>query len=51
VNLAGQRILERNGVDATNGIYNLPVSGIAKGAYNLVVYLPEGAFTKKIIIQ
>lgn len=51
LNATGQKLLQRNEVNAYNGVYNLPVSGLSKGVYTLVVYLPEGAFTKKIVIQ
>lgn len=51
INAAGQKQLQRTGLNAASGIYKLPVSGLPKGVYNLVVYLPEGAFVKKIILD
>ena len=51
INASGQKLLQRNEINAYNGTYKLPVGGLAKGVYTLVIYLPEGAFTKKLIID
>ncbi len=51
MNQAGQKLIQRNEVNAFNGVYNLPLNGLAKGVYTIVIYLPEGAFAKKIIVQ
>ena len=51
VNSAGQVMLRKNEISAFDGIYQLPLNGIVKGHYNVLVYLPEGTFTTKIIIE
>ncbi|MEJ7589373.1 MAG: T9SS type A sorting domain-containing protein, partial [Ferruginibacter sp.] len=51
INTAGQKILRQDGVNAVDGIYKVPLYGLASGVYTIMVYLPEGVFTKKIIVQ
>ena len=51
LNAAGQKLLQRTDVNTSNGVYNLPLPVLSKGIYTIMVYLPEGAFAKKIIIQ
>ena len=51
LNAAGQKLLQRNDVNTSNGVYNLPLPVLSKGIYTIMIYLPEGAFAKKIIIQ
>ncbi|MEO5892095.1 MAG: M43 family zinc metalloprotease [Ferruginibacter sp.] len=51
INPLGQKLIQQNDVNAANGVYNLPLRGLARGVYTVVVYLPEGAFAKKIIVQ
>lgn len=51
VNALGQKLLQKNGIIASNGTYRLSLPGLSKGVYTIVVYLPEGAYTKKIIVQ
>ena len=50
INATGQILKQVNGVNAFDSNYNLMLTGIAKGVYNLLIILPEGTFTKKIII-
>ncbi|MEO6730578.1 MAG: M43 family zinc metalloprotease [Ferruginibacter sp.] len=51
MNSLGQKLLRLNNVIAVNGVYKLPLSDFPKGTYTVVVYLPEGIFSKKIIIE
>jgi len=51
VNGIGQKLLQKNEINTANGIYRLSLPGLSKGVYIIVVYLPEGAYTKKIIVQ
>ncbi len=51
VNGLGQKLLQKNEINASNGTYRLALPGLSKGVYTIVVYLPEGAYTKKIIVQ
>lgn len=51
INSAGQKLKQTNSVNAYGGVYNLPVWAIAKGIYTLRIILPEGTFTKTILIN
>ena len=51
INAAGQKLKQVNNVNAYSGVYNLPVWSIAKGVYTLLIVLPEGSFTKTILIN
>lgn len=51
VNDAGQKIKQVNSVNAFDGVYNLPVFSVARGIYSILVVLPEGSFTKRIIVN
>ena len=51
INATGQKILQKNDVNAYDGIYQLPLKGSAKGTYNVVVHLPEGTYSTKIIVE
>ena len=50
INASGQKLKQVNGVNAFDGNYNLMLTGVPKGSYNLLIILPEGTFNKKIII-
>ncbi|MEP7142167.1 MAG: M43 family zinc metalloprotease [Ferruginibacter sp.] len=51
INAAGQKLMQQTEVNAADGIYKLPLHGLASGVYTIVIYLPEGAFAKKIAVQ
>ena len=51
INATGQKILQKNNVNAFDGIYQLPLKGSVKGTYHVVVYLPEGTYSTKIIVE
>ena len=51
INASGQKIKQKDNINAFDGVYKLPLNGIAKGAYNIVVHLPEGTYTTKIIVE
>ncbi len=51
INANGQKLLQRSNINSINGIYKLPLTGLSTGVYSLIVYLPEGAYVKKLIIQ
>jgi hypothetical protein len=51
INILGQKLLQINDVNAFDGVYQLPLKNIARGIYNMKVFLPEGIYTKKVIIQ
>ena len=51
INASGQKLWQQSGINAANGNYKLPLQGLAKGVYTLMIYLPEGAVAKKIIVQ
>lgn len=51
LNAAGQKLLQRTEINTSNGAYNLPLPMLSKGIYTIMIYLPEGAFARKIIIQ
>ncbi len=50
-NTLGQKLILKNEVNAYDGAYMLPLNNLARGTYNVVVYLPEGTYSKKIIIE
>jgi hypothetical protein len=51
INATGQKILQKNDVNAFDGIYQLSLKGSVKGTYNVVVHLPEGTYSTKIIVE
>ncbi|MEP7109051.1 MAG: M43 family zinc metalloprotease [Ferruginibacter sp.] len=51
INSSGQKLIRKNDVNAFDGAYNLQLKGLASGVYTIVVYLPEGAFARKLIVQ
>lgn len=51
INASGQRIQQQNNISASNGVYKLLLKGVAKGNYNIVVHLPEGAYTARMIVE
>ena len=51
LNHLGQKLLQKTGVDAFSGAYNLHLPALSKGVYTIMLYLPEGKFAKKIIVQ
>ena len=51
VNFSGQKIKQVNNINAYDGVYNLPIQGVAKGIYTLLVVLPEGSFTRRIVVN
>ena len=51
MNAAGQKLKQVNNVNAYDGVYNLSLPAMAKGAYNIVIVLPEGTYTKKMIVE
>ncbi len=51
INAGGQKIKQVSGINAFDGIYNLTLPTVPKGVYNLLIILPEGSFSRKIIIE
>ena len=51
INASGQRIQQQNNISASNGVYKLLLKGVAKGNYNIVVHLPAGAYTARMIVE
>ncbi len=51
INAAGQKIVQNNNINAFDGVYKIALGGIAKGAYNIVVHLPEGTYYTKVIVE
>ena len=51
INALGQKIIQKNQVNAFGGIYQLALKGVARGIYTVVVQLPEGMYTAKAIIE
>ena len=51
LNTAGQRIQRVTNVNAFNSYYQLKVGTLSKGVYTVVVNLPEGTYSKKVIIN
>jgi hypothetical protein len=51
INALGQKIIQKNQVNAFGGIYQLALKGVARGIYTVVVQLPEGVYTAKAIIE
>lgn len=51
ISASGQRVQQQNNISASNGVYKLSLNGVAKGNYNIVVHLPEGIYTTKIIVE
>lgn len=51
INSTGQQIKQKDEVNAFDGVYKLALGNIAKGTYHVIVHLPEGSFTKKIIVE
>ena len=51
INAAGQKIVQKNNINAFDGVYKVALDGVAKGTYNIVVHLPEGTYYTKIIVE
>ena len=51
INMAGQRVIQKENVNTFNSVYRLSLVGIPAGAYSVVAYLAEGTFIKKIIVE
>lgn len=51
INGGGQKIKQVNSVNAFGGVYNLPIFAVARGIYNIVVVLPEGSYTKRVVVN
>jgi hypothetical protein len=51
INASGQKIIRKNGVNPFDGIYKLSLKGLTSGTYTVVVYLPEGVYTMKAIVE
>ncbi len=51
INAAGQRIKQKEEVNAFDGVYKLMLGTKAKGIYNIIIHLSEGSFSKKIVVE
>ena len=51
INGAGQKIKQVTNVNASGGVYNLPILAVARGIYNILVVIPEGSYTKRVVIN
>ena len=51
ISASGQRIQQQNNISTSNGVYKLSLNGVAKGNYNIVVHLPEGTYTTRMIVE
>ena len=51
ISAGGQKIKQVNNINAYDGIYNLSIPTLAKGVYSIRVILPEGTYTKEVMIE
>jgi hypothetical protein len=51
INALGQKIIQKNEVNAFGGNYRLALTDVNRGVYTVVAYLPEGVYTAKVIVE
>lgn len=51
IDAAGQKVVQANEVNAVDGPYRLSLQSLSAGSYTVVVHLPEGVYTEKIVVQ
>jgi hypothetical protein len=50
-NMAGQKVFQKENINTFNGPYRITLPTLLKGVYNVIAYLPEGNFVKRIIVE